>query len=153
MQSPAVEGIPAQVLRYLGLQKNPFSVTPDPAFLFLSKTHREALASLLSGIQFGAGFQVLVARPGLGKTTLLFQLLEQFCSSARTAFLFQQQQDPPEFLHSLLFELRAPSGETGFRGVHEELTESSRVNDCDKTSRIATRHEQLGNCSSNGPKR
>ena len=97
MQFLASEGVQAQVLRYLRLEKNPFSVTPDPSFLFLSKTHREALASLLSGIQFGAGFQVLVAKPGLGKTTLLFQLLEQFRSSARTAFLFQQQRDPSSF--------------------------------------------------------
>ena len=74
------------ILRHFGLRENPFGVTPDPRFLFLTHTHREALASLVNGIECGFGFQMLVAQPGMGKTTLLFDLLERFRSS-RTAFL------------------------------------------------------------------
>src|SRR5207247_10450465 len=76
--------------------------------------------------------QVLVAKPGLCQTTLLFQLLEQFRSSARTAFLFQQQRDPIEFLQSLLSELGGSSGETSFLRLHAELTELLRKAACNR---------------------
>ena len=99
------QSVDDQIFRHFGLRENPFGVTPDPRFLFMSRTHREALASLVNGIQCGFGFQVLVAQPGMGKTTLLFDLLERFHGS-RTAFLFQQQHDSREFLQSLLLELK-----------------------------------------------
>ena len=97
--------IEEQILAYFGLTKSPFGVTPDPEFLFLSPTHREALATLISGIECGFGFQVLAAQPGMGKTTLLFHILERYRTSARTAFLFQQPHSPGELLQSLLREL------------------------------------------------
>jgi type II secretory pathway predicted ATPase ExeA/outer membrane protein OmpA-like peptidoglycan-associated protein len=101
--------IEEQILGYFGLTKNPFGVTPDPEFLFLSPTHGEALATLISGIECGFGFQVLVAQPGMGKTTLLFHILERYRASARTAFLFQQQHSPSELLQSVLRELGGSS--------------------------------------------
>jgi type II secretory pathway predicted ATPase ExeA/outer membrane protein OmpA-like peptidoglycan-associated protein len=101
--------IEEQILGYFGLTKSPFGVTPDPEFLFLSPTHREALATLVSGIECGFGFQVLVAQPGMGKTTLLFNILERYRTSARTAFLFQQQYSSEELLESVLRELRSSS--------------------------------------------
>ena len=103
--SSSVDGL---ILRHFGLVENPFGVTPDPRFLYMSGTHREALASLVNGIDCGFGFQVLVAQPGMGKTTLLFDFLERF-NTSRTAFLFQQQQDPRDFLQSLLMELKSDS--------------------------------------------
>ena len=60
------------VLDYYKLREQPFGVTPDSRYLFLSASHREALASLLYGIEAGRGFIALIARPGMGKTTLLF---------------------------------------------------------------------------------
>ncbi len=101
--------IEEQILGYFGLTKSPFGVTPDPEFLFLSPTHREALATLISGIECGFGFQVLAAQPGMGKTTLLFHILERYRTSARTAFLFQQPHSPGELLQSLLRELGSSS--------------------------------------------
>ena len=59
------------VLDYYQLREQPFGVTPDSRYLFLSGTHREALASLLYGVDAGCGFLALIAAPGLGKTTLL----------------------------------------------------------------------------------
>jgi len=108
------------ILRHFGLRENPFGVTPDPRFLFLCHTHREALASLVNGIQCGFGFQVLVAQPGMGKTTLLFNFLERF-NDSRTAFLFQQQHDPREFLQSLLIELKSDSTETSQAKMYGQL--------------------------------
>jgi type II secretory pathway predicted ATPase ExeA/outer membrane protein OmpA-like peptidoglycan-associated protein len=112
--------VDALLLRHFGLRENPFGVTPDPRFLFMTRTHREALASLVNGIECGFGFQVLVAQPGMGKTTLLFDFLERFHSS-RTAFLFQQQDNSGEFLQSLLTELKSESEETSKAKLYGQL--------------------------------
>ena len=114
------QSVDDQIFRHFGLRENPFGVTPDPRFLFMSRTHREALASLVNGIQCGFGFQVLVAQPGMGKTTLLFDFLERFRGS-RTAFLFQQQHDSREFLQSLLLELKSESSETSHAKLYTQL--------------------------------
>ncbi|SRR6266550_1195152 len=81
-------------LDHFGLREQPFGVTPDPHFLYFSPSHVEVLASLFYGIQTQRGFMALIAKPGMGKTTLLLHLLERLRSSARTAFLFQAQSDP-----------------------------------------------------------
>ena len=119
IMSSSVDGL---ILRHFGLVENPFGVTPDPRFLYMSGTHREALASLVNGIDCGFGFQVLVAQPGMGKTTLLFDFLERF-NTSRTAFLFQQQQDPRDFLQSLLMELKSDSTETSQAKLYGKLNQ------------------------------
>jgi type II secretory pathway predicted ATPase ExeA/outer membrane protein OmpA-like peptidoglycan-associated protein len=108
---------------HFGLRENAFGGTPDPRFLFLSQTHREALASLVNGIDCDFGFQVLVAQPGMGKTTLLFKLLERFRTTAYTAFLFQPQSNPCELLQSMLHELGTNSEETSLRKLSEQLNQ------------------------------
>jgi type II secretory pathway predicted ATPase ExeA len=93
------------LLQHFNLGAQPFGVTPDPRFLFLSKTHREAFASLHYGMHFGRGFAALIAAPGMGKTTLLIHLLGLVKADAKTAFLFQTLCGPEEFLRSLLADL------------------------------------------------
>lgn len=93
------------VLEHFGLNAQPFGVTPDPQYLFLSATHREALASLAYGVTSGRGFMALIARPGMGKTTILFQLLRQLEATSRTVFLFQSNFSQGDFLRSLVADL------------------------------------------------
>jgi general secretion pathway protein A len=90
------------VLEYYNLQEHPFGVTPDSRYLFLSHTHREALASLLYGIDAGCGFLALIAKSGLGKTALLFRALDQLREKALTVFLFETVCTPIDLLRSLL---------------------------------------------------
>lgn len=124
MQTYAPENsVQSQLFIHFGLRENPFGGTPDPRFLFHSETHREALASLINGIDCEFGFQVLVAQPGMGKTTLLFNFLERFRAAAHTAFLFQPQLEPHELLQSLLFELGAGSEDTSVRKLSEQLNQ------------------------------
>ena len=92
-------------LNFFGLKEQPFGVTPDPRFLYLSEAHKEALASLYYGIEANRGFIGLIAQPGMGKTTMLFHLLETFRTSARVAFLFQTHCNSREFMRLLLAEL------------------------------------------------
>ena len=108
-------------LDFYGLREQPFGVTPDPRFLYLSPAHREALASLYYGIQSGCGFMALIAKPGMGKTTLLFQLLAKFRSEVRSAFLFQTQCNSREFMRFLLAELGSDSNEVDFVRLNDEF--------------------------------
>ena len=108
-------------LKYFGLREQPFGVTPDPRFLYLSAAHREAMASLYYGIEASRGFLGLIAKPGMGKTTILFHLLEKFRSTARTAFYFQTQCTSREFMRFLLSELGYEGDTQDFVRMHEEF--------------------------------
>ena len=108
------------ILDYYKLKEQPFGVTPDPRFLYMSASHREALASLSYGVQCRRGFMSLIAKPGMGKTTILFEFLKQLQDSARTVFLFQTLCSPQELFRALLHDLGVDASEdTG--GMQEEL--------------------------------
>lgn len=110
-------------LRYFGLREQPFGMTPDPRYLFMSSSHREALASLIYGVESGRGFVGLIAEPGMGKTTLLFQFMEQFRDSARTAFLFQTQGNTHEFLANLIADLGLVPDDRDLSTLQRQLNE------------------------------
>ena len=108
-------------LKYFGFREQPFGVTPDPRFLYLGAAHKEAMASLYYGIEAGRGFLGLIAKPGMGKTTILFHLLEKFRTQARTAFIFQTQCTSREFMRFLLSELGYEGDTQDFVKMHEEF--------------------------------
>ena len=90
--------------QFFGLQKNPFSMTPDPSSLYLTAAHREAIAGLTYGAFSRKGFVVLTGEAGTGKTTLLRRLVELSKeSSARCSVVFNPLLSPAEFLELLLF--------------------------------------------------
>jgi general secretion pathway protein A len=101
-----IEEHPApSLLAFYGLNQQPFDVTPDPAYLYRSRVHREAFTALSQGIENLRGFVALVAEPGMGKTTLLNKLMEELSDSARVVFLFQTQCNSSELLRYLLTEV------------------------------------------------
>ncbi len=69
------------------LAGEPFSLTPDPAFLFLSEKHREAMAAVQYGLQNGRGFITLIGEVGTGKTTILYSVLSQLGPEVATAYV------------------------------------------------------------------
>lgn len=111
-------------LNHFGLRDQPFGVTPDPHFLYFCQSHQEALASLFYGIQMQRGFMALIAKPGMGKTTMLFHLLEHFRNSARTAFLFQAPRDSREFLRFLIADLGIGEQDDDLVRMHHKLNET-----------------------------
>lgn len=111
------------LLDYFRLREQPFGVTPDPRFFYPSDTHREAMASLLYGVQSERAFMAMIAQPGMGKTMLLFHLLEQLGSGVRTAFLFQTQCDSRELLGYLLTDLGLKVQGYDPIQMHEQLKE------------------------------
>lgn len=110
-------------LDFYRLREQPFGVGPNPKYLYFSPSHREALASLFYGIETGRGFLALIAEPGMGKTSLLFQLLERLKGSIRSAFLFQTQCDSRELLRYLLQALGIDSQETDLVQLHSRLNQ------------------------------
>jgi type II secretory pathway predicted ATPase ExeA/HSP20 family molecular chaperone IbpA len=110
-------------LDFYGLREQPFGVTPDPAYLYLSRTHDEALAALLEGVKADRGFMALIAEPGMGKTTLLYRLMEEVQDSARTVFLFQTQCDSREFFRYILSELGIKTPRMGLVSMHKKLND------------------------------
>jgi len=92
---------------YFGFHENPFSITPDPRYLFLSQRHQEALAHLLYGLQEGGGgFVQLTGEVGTGKTTLIRTLLEQLPENVDAALIFNPRLTAREFLACLCDELK-----------------------------------------------
>ncbi|MCU1285444.1 MAG: peptidoglycan-binding protein [Acidobacteriales bacterium] len=110
-------------LEYYGLREQPFGVTPNPRFMYASPSHREVLASLLYAVQSDLGFSALIADPGMGKTTLLFDLLERYRNSANTAFLFNTQCNSRDLLRHLLSELGVESDGRDQFSMHERFKE------------------------------
>src|SRR5579871_2326227 len=110
-------------LEFFKLWDEPFGVTPDPAYLYPSETHLQALNSLREGIQGGRGFMTLIAEPGMGKTTLLYQLIEQLPQNARSAYLFQTQCNSLEFMQYLLNEIGVDPAGMGLVAMHRRLNE------------------------------
>ena len=72
---------------YFGLSEKPFSIAPNPEYLYLSERHKEALAHLTHGLGESGGFVLLTGEVGTGKTTVTRCMLEQVPDSTQVAFI------------------------------------------------------------------
>lgn len=91
--------------RYFGLTEKPFTITPDPRYLFMSTRHGEALAHLIYGVSESDGFIQLTGEVGTGKTTLIRSLFQQLPEKADIALILNPQLSAREFLASIASEL------------------------------------------------
>lgn len=95
--------------RFYNLQKNPFEITPDPSFLFTTKGHNEALATLYYGVRRRKGFVVLTGEVGTGKTLLIRSLLQTLrLGDVNYAYVFNSRLGPIEFLQYIAGDFRLP---------------------------------------------
>jgi general secretion pathway protein A len=97
---------------FFGLNEKPFSITPDPRYLFLSERHAEALAHLVYGVNEAGGFIQLTGEVGTGKTTVVRSLLAQAPKHAEIALILNPRMTPAEFLLAICEELglHVPAG-------------------------------------------
>jgi len=95
---------------YFGLTDKPFSITPDPRYLYLSERHAEALAHLLYGVTESGGFIQLTGEVGTGKTTLVRSMLEQLPTHVDVALILNPRLSSNEFLAAICHEIHAPLG-------------------------------------------
>lgn len=91
-------------LNYFGLHTAPFSIAPDPQFLYLSERHQEALAHLSYGLRGSGGFILLTGEVGTGKTTVSRALLEQLPEQTKTAFILNPMLNQQELLATICDE-------------------------------------------------
>ncbi len=94
---------------FYGLKERPFALLPDPRYLFLSESHREALAHLLYGIEAGEGFIQVVGQVGTGKTTLCRTLLGRIGSDVEIAYIFNPSPSAEELLAAINREFGLPT--------------------------------------------
>ena len=90
--------------QYFGLAEAPFSIAPDPRYLYLSQRHQEALAHLLYGVNSDGGFVLLTGDVGAGKTTVCRCLLQQIPASCDVAYIFNPQLTVGELLSTICVE-------------------------------------------------
>jgi general secretion pathway protein A len=99
---------------FFGLNEKPFSITPDPRYLFLSERHGEALAHLVYGVTESGGFMQLTGEVGTGKTTLVRTLLQnRLPENADVAVVLNPQLSVAEFLQTIGEELGVTQPENG----------------------------------------
>ena len=99
---------------YFGLAEEPFSIAPDPRYLYMSQRHQEALAHLLYGVNAGGGFVLLTGEVGAGKTTVCRCLLEQIPDACDVAYIFNPKLTVEELLSTICaeFGIACPPGNT-----------------------------------------
>jgi general secretion pathway protein A len=95
-------------LQYFGLHENPFSIPPDPHYLYLSRGHQEALAHLQYGLGEAGGFVQLTGEVGTGKTLLIRTLVERLPEGVDVALILYPVLTVAEFIAAICDELRVP---------------------------------------------
>jgi general secretion pathway protein A len=100
-----LRGVLSMYLKHFNLTERPFSITPDPRFLYMSDRHREALAHLLYGLGEGGGFVQLTGEVGTGKTTICRCLLEQVPENVDVALVLNPKVTAEELIATVCDEL------------------------------------------------
>lgn len=108
---------------FYGLREDPFGLTPDCRYLFLDEPQQEVLATLRESIADNRGFIALVSAPGIGKSTLLFQLMEDLHDVAVTGFVFQTTFQPIDILRLLWKELGLESEQADIVRMHHQFAD------------------------------
>ncbi|MGC9053719.1 MAG: ExeA family protein, partial [Candidatus Hydrogenedens sp.] len=108
---------------FYGLKEKPFSLTPDPKYLFLSEKHKEAFAHLLFGIKNRMGFIMVTGEIGTGKTTICRALLSQLDPDTELAFIFNPCLNPVELLKRILTEFGVQTKADTLLDLTDQLNE------------------------------
>ncbi|PIV40765.1 MAG: AAA family ATPase, partial [Nitrospirae bacterium CG02_land_8_20_14_3_00_44_33] len=90
--------------KFFGFREEPFGLTPNPKFLYMSKKHEEAIAHLNFGISENKGFIMLTGEVGSGKTTLIRYLLNNLGSDTHTSLIINPKVDPLELLKLINYD-------------------------------------------------
>ncbi len=106
---------------HFGLKRAPFKITPDPGFLYLSSSHREALAQLSYGITARKGFVVLTGEVGTGKTTLVHSLLSDLPQGTHTALVFNTVVNAIDLLRYVCEEFKLVDPRQSRSELHDYL--------------------------------
>jgi type II secretory pathway predicted ATPase ExeA len=136
--------------QHFGLKREPFSISPDPSFLYLSDSHKEALAQLVYGINTRRGFVVLTGEVGTGKTTLIQCLLEELNGTTKTALIFNMIFGPQDLLRYVCEKFGLVTNHDNHRQLHDyiSLLESFLVDCYQNGKNVALIIDEAQNLSS-----
>lgn len=109
--------------RFFGLREKPFNVTADPAFLFLSRRHKEAFSHLIYGIKERKGFLEITGEIGAGKTTLCKALLNSLDKNIKTALILNPHLSRPQLLKAILQDFGIPFNKYSGASLLSKLNE------------------------------
>ena len=107
---------------HFGLTREPFNITPDPSFLYLSDSHTEALAQLVYGITARRGFVVLTGEVGTGKTTLIQCLLDELNGTTKTALIFNMVVSPEDLLRYVCEKFGLVTNQDNHKQLHDYIS-------------------------------
>jgi len=106
---------------FFGFKEKPFSLAPNPAYLFLSKTHEEAMAHLIYALSQGEGFAEITGEVGTGKTTLCRALLENLDENTESAYIFNPKLDSIQLIKAINDEFAIPSDADNIKDLIDTL--------------------------------
>ena len=86
---------------FFGFRERPFRLVPDPSYLFLSKSHEEAMAHLIYAISQGEGFVEIIGEAGTGKTTICRAFLGRLDEKTKVAYIFNPKLDSLQLLKAI----------------------------------------------------
>jgi type II secretory pathway predicted ATPase ExeA len=92
-------------LDFYTLRESPFSITPDPEFLYMSSSHRAVIEKILYGIHSRMGFLLLIGEVGVGKTTLCRTVLDELAGKAETVYIINPSLSGMDLIQSILDDL------------------------------------------------
>lgn len=110
-------------LKYYGLKENPFNVTSDPGFFFISRAHKEALNHLLYGINEKKGFLLLTGEVGAGKTTICKTILKKLDTGTKTALILNSNLSELQLLEAILDDFGVSAGKRTKIALFKQLNE------------------------------
>lgn len=113
--------------QFYGFSEKPFELTPDPKFLYLSPSHREALASMIYGINERRGFISITGEVGTGKTTLIYTLLSNLSEKVKPIFIYHTTITFEEFLAKILLDLKVSLHEEDKTSLLLKLSDYLRI--------------------------
>jgi general secretion pathway protein A len=107
---------------FFSLKMKPFSISPDPSFLFLSERHKEAIAHLQHGLQGYAGFALLTGEVGTGKTTICRSLVENMSDDTDIAFILNPALNETELLATICDSFNIQYQKDNLQSLFNELS-------------------------------
>ncbi|MCD6585016.1 MAG: AAA family ATPase [Desulfobacteraceae bacterium] len=106
---------------FFGFKERPFKLVPNPDYLFLSKSHEEALAHLRYAVTDGEGFVEIIGEIGTGKTMLCRTFLESLTADTESAYIFNPRMDAVDLLKAVNDEFGIPSGHQSTKSLIDAL--------------------------------
>ena len=107
--------------KFFGFKENPFMLAPNPAYLFLGKSHEEALAHLIYALSEGEGFISLIGKRGVGKTTVCQAFIDRRNDNTEVAYIFKPEVSPEELLKTINAEFGISSDSDDSKDILDRL--------------------------------